>query len=66
VSALHQVADESADWRPGASAEARSVVSGLPHLTVGWLEPEAFAFGRGNGPLSRRRANYLITQSVAS
>jgi integrase len=53
VSILHPVADDTPEWRPGATEAARAVVAGLHHLTVRPLDdPEAFVFGRGRVPLS--------------
>jgi integrase len=52
VSILHPIADETPDWRPGATEAARSVVHGLRRLPVRSLEPEAFVFHRGGQPLS--------------
>lgn len=52
VSLLHPVADDTTQWRPGATDGAQSVVAGLRGLTVQSLEPEGFVFGRGTKPLS--------------
>lgn len=52
ISILHPVADQTTEWRPGATVEARSVIAGLRQLKVRPLEPEAFVFGRGTRPLS--------------
>jgi len=53
VAITHPVLDETAEWRPGATELARSVIGGLRQLKVRPLtDPEAFVFGRGRGPLS--------------
>jgi len=52
VSILHPVAEDTPEWRPGTTTEARSVLNGLRGLKVQSLDPEAFVFGRGSGPLS--------------
>jgi integrase len=52
VSILHPIADETSDWRPGATEAARSVLQGLRKLTVRSLEPEAFVFQRDGRPLT--------------
>ena len=52
VSILHPVADDTPDWRPGATDAARSVLQGLRGLTGRSLEPEAFVFQRGEQPVS--------------
>lgn len=67
---LHPVADETAEWRPGATEASRSVVGRLRHLTVRPLDdPEAFVFGRGRVPLSsmelhRRWRRVLVAARV--
>jgi integrase len=52
VSILHPIADDSAEWRPGATAGAGSVLHGLRRLTVRALEPEAFVFQRAGKPVA--------------
>jgi integrase len=52
VSILHPVADDTLEWRPGATEASRRVLQGLRHLTVRSLEPEAFLFQRNGRPLS--------------
>jgi integrase len=52
VSILHPIADETPDWRPGATDAARRVLQGLRALTVRSLEPEAFVFQRDGRPLT--------------
>jgi integrase len=48
VSILHPVADDTLEWQPGATAEARSVVVGLRQRRRRSLDnPEAFVFGQG-------------------
>src|SRR5262245_34010680 len=48
VSLLHPVTDATAEWRPGATDNARAVVAGIRRLTAHPLDdPEAFVFGRG-------------------
>ncbi|PYN58624.1 MAG: hypothetical protein DMD94_00415 [Candidatus Rokuibacteriota bacterium] len=49
VSLLHPVADDTADWRPGATDAARSVLAGLRSITARSREPEAFVFGQDSG-----------------
>lgn len=48
----HPIADDAAEWHPGATDAARLVLHGLRRLTVRSLEPEAFVFNRGGVPLS--------------
>jgi integrase len=50
VSILHPIADDTSEWRPGATQGALAVVHGLHRLTVRSLEPEAFVFQRGGRP----------------
>jgi integrase len=50
VCILHAIADDTSDWRPGATQAARTVLYGLRHLTARSLEPEAFVFVRGGRP----------------
>jgi integrase len=45
ASFLHPVAEDTLEWRPGATAESRRVLSELKALPVRSLEPEAFVFG---------------------
>jgi integrase len=52
VSILHPMADETLEWRPGATDGARSVLRGLRRLTVQSLEPTAPVFQRHGQPLS--------------
>lgn len=53
VSFLHPVTDETADWRPGTTPEARSAIAGLRTLRLRPLDrPEAFVFGGGQQALS--------------
>src|SRR3989454_3259375 len=52
VSFLHPVTDDTPDWRPGATSEARSAVTALRRLTIRSMDPEAFVFGRGRTPRS--------------
>jgi integrase len=52
ASILHPVADDTPEWRPGATDASRSVLQGLRRLTVRSLEPEAFVFQRNGRPLS--------------
>ncbi len=52
VSFLHPVADETVDWRPGATETARSILTGLRRLKVHSLDPEAFVFTRRGTPLT--------------
>ena len=53
MSILHPVADQTSEWRPGTTENARLVVAALRRLTVRPLDdPEAFVFGRGHAPLS--------------
>lgn len=52
VSILHPVADDTAEWRPGSTEAARSVVPALRRLVRPMDDPEAFVFGRGRVPLS--------------
>jgi integrase len=54
VSILHPIADDTTEWRPGATDGARSVLQGLRRLTVRSLEPEAFVFQRKGQPWSSR------------
>src|SRR5712691_7762871 len=49
---LHPVAEDTPEWRPGTTTEARSVLTRLRGLRVQSLAPEAFVFGRGSAPLS--------------
>ena len=49
VSLLHPVAEDTPEWRPGATAESRSVLAGVRHLTVQSLDPEAYIFAKANG-----------------
>jgi len=44
---LHPIADNTAEWRPGSTTGAWSVVQGLHKLKVTSLDPAAFVFGRG-------------------
>lgn len=47
------MADETSDWRPGATEMARSIVRGIRQLTLRPLDdPEAFMFERARVPLS--------------
>ena len=70
VSILHPVADQTSDWRPGATEGARAVVASIRQLTVRPLDdPGAFVFGRGRVPLSsmelhRRWRRVLIAAKV--
>jgi len=52
VSFLHPVTDDTPDWRPGSTTEARSAVTALRRLTIRSMDPEAFVFGRGGTPRS--------------
>jgi len=52
VTITHPIANDAAEWHPGATDSARMVVHGLRRLTVRSLEPEAFVFHRGGLPLS--------------
>src|SRR5438445_3077811 len=52
VSFLHPVTDDTPDWRPGSTTEARSAVTALRRLTIRSMDPEAFVFGRGRTPRS--------------
>jgi integrase len=52
VSIVHPIADDTPEWRPGATDGARSVLQGLRRLTVRSLEPEAFVFQRNGRPWS--------------
>src|SRR5256712_11362029 len=52
VSFLHPVTDDTPDWRPGATTDARSPVTALRRLTIRSMDPEAFVFGRGRTPRS--------------
>jgi integrase len=52
VSFLHPVTDDTAEWRPGSTAEARSAAAELRRLTIRSMDPEAFVFGRGGTPRS--------------
>ncbi len=65
VSILHPVADPVADWRPGVTAEARSLLAGLRGLPVRHLEPEAFVFGDGRTPLSSMEVHRLWRRVLA-
>jgi integrase len=51
VSALHPIAEASGEWRPGATVEARSILSGLRRLPVRSLDPATYIFARGERPL---------------
>ena len=48
----HPIADDTQEWRPGATEGARSVLQGLRRLSVRSLEPEAFVFQRNGQPWS--------------
>src|SRR2546428_2440034 len=52
VSFLHPVTDDTPDWRPGSTTEARSALIALRRLTVRSMDPDAFVFGRGRTPRS--------------
>jgi integrase len=52
VSIMHPIAEDTLEWRPGATAGARSVLQGLRQLKVRSLEPEAFVFQRNGLPWS--------------
>jgi integrase len=52
VSVLHPVAEETRDWLPGTTAEARSLIPALRRLTVRALDPETFVFGHDGRPRS--------------
>src|SRR5205809_3090377 len=52
VSFLHPVTDDTPDWCPGSTTEARSAVTALRRLTIRSMDPEAFVFGRGRTPRS--------------
>jgi integrase len=52
VAITHPIADDAAEWRPGATDASRAVLHGLRRLTVRSLEPAAFVFNRGGVPLS--------------
>jgi len=52
VSFLHPVLEDTAAWRPGATAGSRAVLTGLRRLSVRSLEPGAFLFGGGAAPIS--------------
>jgi integrase len=49
VSLLHPVIEETAEWRPGATAECCSVLADLRQLAVQSLDPEAYVFRRTTG-----------------
>ncbi|MBM3217983.1 MAG: site-specific integrase [Candidatus Rokubacteria bacterium] len=51
VSFLHPVADDTAEWRPAATAGARSAVDALRGAKVRGLDPAAFVFGRSGQPM---------------
>src|SRR5262245_11520357 len=50
VSLLHPVADDAADWRPGATDAARSVLAALQSSATRSRDPEAFVFAQAGGP----------------
>ncbi len=50
VSLLHPVADDTADWRPGGTDAARSVLAGLQTLGTRSRDPEAFVFAPAGSP----------------
>ena len=50
VSILHPVADQAAEWAPGATAASIVVLERLGKVTA--LDPGAFVFGAGSRPLS--------------
>lgn len=52
MSIVHPIGDDTDDWRPGATEDARSVLRGLRGLTVRSLEPGAFVFHNAGQPLS--------------
>jgi len=45
VSFLHPVTEDTAEWRPGLTADSRRVLGEIRGLPVRPLEPEAFVFG---------------------
>jgi integrase len=51
VSFLHPVPEDTPEWRPGATAGARSAVDALRGSKVRGLNPEAFVFGRAARPM---------------
>jgi integrase len=50
VSFLHPTTDDSAEWRPRATARSREVLARLQRRKVAGLDPAAFLFGRGRTP----------------
>jgi integrase len=51
MSFLHPTTEATVEWRPGATAQSRSLLTGLRRLTVRSLEPAAFVFGGGTTPI---------------
>jgi integrase len=58
VSILHPLCEDTADWRPGATPEARGLLARLKRLSVRSLEPTGFLFG-GPAPLATSVVNAL-------
>ena len=52
VNILHPIADETPDWRAGATPQCLQVAAGLKALKLQSLDPEAFVFGHGHTPMS--------------
>jgi integrase len=65
VSILHPTADSTPEWRPGATASARSVIQGLRRLTVRSLEPQGFLFQRDGRPLSSMHVHRAWKRGLA-
>jgi integrase len=59
VSILHPIADDTQEWRPGATEGARGVVQALRRLTLRPLEPETFVFQRHGRPLASMEVHRL-------
>jgi hypothetical protein len=45
VSCLHPITEDTPEWRPGRTADARRLLAELKALPVRSVEPEAFVFG---------------------
>jgi integrase len=66
VSLLHPIADDTVEWRPGATAGPWAAIDGLRGLRVRSLVPEAFVFARAGRPWASSTLNHAWRRVLAA